>query len=87
VYATSGADEMRLLVLVALVGLLATAAIFAVRTHRRIDAVYLVLAAIAACLAANATESLRDALRNTALLVALVPFVLGPAVRELGVRR
>ena len=87
VYATSGADEMRLLVLVALVGLLATAAIFAVRTHRRIDAVYLVFAVIAACLAANATESLRDALRNTALLVALVPFVLGPAVRELGVRK
>jgi hypothetical protein len=87
VYATSGVDEMRLLVLVALVGLLATAAIFAARTHRRIDAVYLVLAAIAACLAANATESLRDALRNTALLVALVPFVLGPAARELGVRK
>jgi hypothetical protein len=81
VYAATGADELRLLVLVALLGLLAVAAFFAARAHRRIDAVYLVLAAIAACLAANATESLRDALRNTALLVALVPFVLGTGDR------
>lgn len=73
----TGGDEMRLLVLVGLLGLLVVGAFFAARSHRRVDVVYLAFAAIAACLAANGTESLRDALRNTALLVALVPFVLG----------
>jgi LPXTG-motif cell wall-anchored protein len=81
VYAATGTDEMRLLILVGLLGLLAVAAAFALRSRRPIDVVYLVLAVIAACLAANATESLRDALRNTALLVALVPFVLGTVAR------
>jgi hypothetical protein len=81
VYAASGVDEMRLLVLVGLLGLLAVAFVFALRSHRQIDAVYIALAVIVACLAANATESLRDALRNTALLVALVPFVLGTVDR------
>ena len=51
-------------------------AIAAVREWRRPPAaIYLVLAAIAICLAPNATVILRDALRNTALLVALAPFV------------
>jgi hypothetical protein len=76
VYAATGADEMRLLILVGLLGLITVASVFALRSHRPIDVVYLVLAVITACLAVNATESLRDALRNTALLVALVPFVL-----------
>ena len=76
VYASSGVDETRLLILVGLLGMIAVAFVFALRSRRRIDVVYLVFTAIAACLAANATESLRDALRNTALLVALVPFVL-----------
>jgi len=76
VRAAGGTDEGTLIVLVALLALLALVAVAAVREWRRpTAALYLVLAAIAICLAPNATVILRDALRNTALLVALVPFV------------
>jgi MYXO-CTERM domain-containing protein len=76
VRASGGTDEGTLIVLVALLALLALVAVAAVREHRRPPgALYLVLAAIAACLAPNATVILRDALRNTALLVSLVPFL------------
>jgi hypothetical protein len=41
-----------------------------------VDISYLALAAVAACLAPNATVELADALRNTAVLLVLVPFAL-----------
>jgi hypothetical protein len=84
VRAASGTDEGTLIVLVALLALLAVVAVAALRDWRRpAAALYLVLAAIAICLAPNATVILRDAVRNTALLVALVPF----AVQEVRPRR
>jgi hypothetical protein len=69
--------EETLIVLVALLALLAIAAVAALRGRSPVDVVYLALAAIAVCLAPNATTSLRDALRNTSLLVALAAFVIG----------
>lgn len=76
VRAAGGTDEGTLLVLVALLALLALVAVAALRGWRRPPAaLYLVLAAITIFLAPNATVILRDALRNTALLVALAPFV------------
>jgi hypothetical protein len=76
VRSAGGTDEGTLIVLVALLALLALVAIMAARRWRSpVAALYLVLAAVAVCLAPNATVILRDALRNTALLVALVPYV------------
>jgi hypothetical protein len=69
--------EETLIVLVALLALLAIAAVAGLRCRSPVDVVYLALAAIAVCLAPNATTSLRDALRNTSLLVALAAFVIG----------
>jgi len=68
--------EVTIVVLVGLLGLLALAGLASLRLRGPVELVYLLLAAIAACLAPIATTLLRDALRNTALLVALVPFVL-----------
>ena len=68
--------EVTVVVLVALLGLLAFAALRAIHLRGPIDPVYLVLAALAVFLASNATELPRDALRNTAVLVVLVPFVI-----------
>ena len=55
---------------------MAVATLRALKFRSRIDGVFLALILVALCLAPNATVILRDALRNTALLVALVPFVL-----------
>lgn len=68
--------EVTVVVLVALLGLLAFAAVRAIHLRGPIDLVYLVLAGLAVFLASNATELPRDALRNTAVLVVLVPFVI-----------
>jgi hypothetical protein len=68
--------EVAIVVLVPLLGLLALAAAGALRRVGPVEVVYLLLAAIAACLAPIATTLPRDALRNTALLVVLVPFVI-----------
>jgi hypothetical protein len=68
--------EEALIVLVSLVALVGIAALFALRARSPVDLVYLPLAALAVCLAPNATVILRDALRNTSLLVALAPFVI-----------
>jgi hypothetical protein len=68
--------EVTIVVLAALLGLLALAGVAALRLRGPVELVYLLLAAIAACLAANATTLPRDALRNTSLLVVLVPFVI-----------
>jgi hypothetical protein len=67
--------EATIVVLVVLLALLALAGLSALRLRNPIDLVYLALAAVALCLAPIATVLLRDALRNTAILLALVPFV------------
>ena len=77
VYAATGdARELTVVLLVALGGLLLVAAVQALRSRRPVDFVFLAILAVTACLAPNATVIPRDALRNTALLVVLVPFVL-----------
>jgi hypothetical protein len=68
--------EATLVVLVALLALLAFAGIRALRLRRPYEVVYLLLAIVAACLAPKATVLLRDALRNVAVLLTLVPFVI-----------
>jgi len=73
--------EVTIVVLVALLGLIAVATLSSLRFRNPVAPVFIVLAALAACLAPNATTLLRDALRNTALLLVLVPLVLVPAAR------
>jgi hypothetical protein len=68
--------EATIVVLVVLLGLLGLAALAALRLRGPVDPVYLALGAIACCLAPNATVLLRDALRNTSVLLVLVPFVI-----------
>ena len=81
-HASAGGDEATLIVLVALLGVLTLAGLAALRGRSPADLVYLALGLLALCLAANATVILRDALRNTAILLALVPFVLDRARSE-----
>jgi hypothetical protein len=73
----SQASEATLVVLVALLAGLGLATLAALRLRGPVDLAFLPLAVLAACLAPNATVYLRDALRNTALLLVLVPFVVG----------
>lgn len=68
--------EVTVVLLVSLLGLLALAGLRALRLHGPIELVYLVIAVLAACFAPIATTLPRDALRNTAVLVVLVPFVI-----------
>lgn len=68
--------EATIVAVAALLGLLAIATLAGLRLRGPVDPVYLVLAAVAACLAPIATVLLRDALRNTALPLVLVPFVI-----------
>jgi hypothetical protein len=68
-----------LAIMTALVVLLAIAALRALRLRGPVDLTYLAVAAIAACLAPNATAASSTALRNTAFLLALVPFALASA--------
>jgi hypothetical protein len=68
--------EATLVVLVALLSLLAFGGLLALRLRGPADAVYLLLAVVAACLAPKATVLQRDALRNVAVLLTLVPFVI-----------
>jgi hypothetical protein len=68
--------ESALVIFAALLCLLAFAGFMSVRLRNPLQATYLLLAIVAACLAPNATVFLRDALRNTAVLVTLVPFVI-----------
>jgi hypothetical protein len=70
------AAEATLVVVVALLALLAFAAVRALRLRDALDLVYLLLAALATSLAWGATFILRDSLRNAAVLLVLVPFVL-----------
>jgi hypothetical protein len=48
----------------------------ALRVRGPVDLSYLALAAIAACLAPNATSAFTTAMRNTAFLLVLVPFII-----------
>jgi hypothetical protein len=66
--------ESTLVVLAALLILLAVAGLLALRLRGPTDAAYISIGVVAACLVANSTTFLRDALRNTAVLVTLVPF-------------
>ncbi len=79
-YSTDGGQnasaEAVLVVLAVLLALIAFAGLLALRLRRPLDAVYLLLAVVAACLAPKATVLLRDALRNVAVLLTLVPFVI-----------
>lgn len=71
-----GGGAIVLTLLVALLGLLALAGVRALRLQGPVDVAYAMLAVVAACLAPNATVELADAVRNTAVLLVLVPFVL-----------
>jgi hypothetical protein len=62
--------------LVALLVLLVIASVRASRVRGPVELSYLALVAIAACLAANATLAFTTAMRNTAFLLVLVPFVI-----------
>lgn len=68
--------EATIVGLAALLGLLAVAVLVASRIRGPIDPVFLALAAVVACLAPIGTQLLRDAFRNTSLLLVLVPFVI-----------
>ena len=68
--------EATLVVLVALLSLLAFAGLLALRLRQPTDAIYLLLAVVVACLVPKATVLQRDALRNVAVLLTLVPFVI-----------
>lgn len=59
-----------------LLALFVVAAVRALRRRGFVDLVYLALAAVAVCLAPNATASFTTALRNTAFVSVLLPFVL-----------
>lgn len=68
--------EATLVVVVALLCLLAVAGLLALRLRGPADVVYVLIAVIVACLVPPATVFLRDALRNSAVLLTLVPFVM-----------
>jgi hypothetical protein len=72
---TNQLGEAAIVVLVALLGLLVFTAFRALRARGVVAWVYLALAAVAACLAPIATVLPRDALRNTSVLLVLVPLV------------
>jgi hypothetical protein len=78
-YAPDGAlnvaDEATLVVVAALLVVLAVVGLMALRLRSPIDVTYVVIGVVLACLAWNATTLLRDALRNVAVLLTLVPFV------------
>jgi hypothetical protein len=62
-----------------LLSLLIALALASVRALRRpgpVEFLYLALAAVVVCLAPNATRAFTTALRNTALLVVVLPFVI-----------
>jgi hypothetical protein len=75
--------EASLFVIVALGGLLLVAAAAASRLRDPLDAVFLPLVVLVACLSPAATSNERDILRVTSVVVLLVPFVLlsRPALR------
>jgi hypothetical protein len=89
-YANDGARavsaEANLVVLAALLVLFAVAGVLALRLRGPVDTVYLLLGLVVVCLAPKATTLLRDALRNTSVLLTLVPFLIagGAIPRRVG---
>jgi hypothetical protein len=75
---TSSVREIGVVILAFLLALFVVGALSAVRHPGALELSYLALAVITICLAANATAAFTTALRNTAFLLALVPFVLPP---------
>jgi hypothetical protein len=76
-------SEADLAVLATLVVLIAVGALLALRLRGPCDPIYLLLTVVVVCLAPNAVTLLRDALRNTSVLLTLVPFVIaGAALRR-----
>jgi hypothetical protein len=72
-------EQARSVAVALLVSLIIVCALAAVRALRRrgpVELSYLALAAIAACLAPNATLAFSTALRNTSLVMMLIPFVV-----------
>jgi len=80
--ATSAVNDTGVAALIVLIALLLVAAARALRLRSTVDYTYLGLAAVAACLAPNATVAFTTALRNTAFLVLLLPFVLPASTLE-----
>lgn len=79
-YAPDGAlnisDEATLVIVAGLLVLFTAAGLLALRLRAPTDVAYVVIGVVAACLAPNATTLLRDAIRNTSVLLTLVPFVI-----------
>jgi hypothetical protein len=71
------AADLLVVALVSLLLVLAVASVSALVRRGPVELSYLALATVAVCLAPNATAAFSTALRNTALLLVLVPFVLG----------
>lgn len=69
-------SEATLVVLVALLVLIAVAGLRALRLRGPLDVAFVLLAIVTACLVPKATVLQRDALRNTAVLLTLIPFVI-----------
>ena len=84
VASAAGSDEGTLIALVAIGVLVAYGVVVALRRRGQLDWIYLALAAVVVCLAPNAVTSLRDAARNTALVLALLPHVLRRGDSERG---
>jgi hypothetical protein len=72
-------SEADLVVLATLVVLLALGALLALRLRGPVDLIYVLLAVVVVCLGPNAVTLLRDALRNTSVLLTLAPFVIAGA--------
>lgn len=83
---TNQLGETDLIVIVAVGGLLVVAALVALRLRAPVDAVFLPLVVLVACLSPAATTNQRDLLRVTSVVVLLTPFVLAsrPAFRSNG---
>ena len=77
----AGGSAIAIAALVALLALLVFSAVRALGSAGAVELSYLALAIVACCLAANATIAFSTALRNTSLLLVLVPFVLSRASR------
>jgi hypothetical protein len=69
-------SDLGLTILVALLVLLVLAGLRAFRVRGPVELSYLALAALAVCLAPNATVAFTTAMRNTSFLLVLVPFVI-----------
>jgi hypothetical protein len=70
------ARSLAVAIIVSMIVVIAFAAVRAIRRRGPVDLSYLALVAIAACLAPNATLAFTTALRNTAFLIVLIPFVI-----------